>query len=134
MKLIALLKSLPCQVILSGYPSSLYDDLLGEWRSTELQVMNQGGVRTEKLWFNYHIDRVHWASFAGKNFTDRQRIKRKAQRWGKNYQALPNAERLAVLAAMMAVEALEPEAQSTTPVGNPRQQSLPKDDHERHDH
>ena len=69
--------------------------------------MNQGGVRTEKLWFNFAIDRVHWARFAGKNFTDRQRIKRKAQRWGKNYKALPRTERLAVLAAMMAVEALE---------------------------
>ena len=69
--------------------------------------MNQGGVRSEKLWFNFVVDRVHWASFAGKNFTDRQRIKRKAQRWGKNYGAMPKAERLAVLAAMMEVEAQE---------------------------
>ncbi len=106
-ELLELLKSLPCPVILSGYASSLYDDLLRGWRSIELQVMNQGGVRTEKLWFNFVVDRVHWASFAGKNFTDRQRIKRKAQRWGKNYAALPKAERLAVLAAMMEVEALE---------------------------
>jgi len=106
--LLALLKTLPCNVILSGYPSALYDDLLAGWRTTELQVMNQGGVRTEKLWCNFAIDRVHWASLAGKNFTDRQRIKRKAANWGKNYQALPRAERLAVLAAMMAVEAQEP--------------------------
>jgi len=70
--------------------------------------MNQGGVRTEKLWFNFAIARVHWASFAGKNFTDRQRIKRKAANWGRNYQALPRAERLAVMAAMMAIEAQEP--------------------------
>jgi len=101
------LKTLPCHVILSGYASSLYDDLLPGWQSIELQVMNQGGVRSEKLWFNFVVDRVHWASFAGKNFTDRQRIKRKAQRWGKNYGAMPKAERLAVLAAMMEVEAQE---------------------------
>ena len=106
-ELLTLLKSLPCNVILSGYPSTLYDDLLGDWHSLELQVMNQGGVRTEKLWHNYRIDRVHWASFAGKNFTDRQRIKRKAANWGKTYRALPRAERVAVLAAMMAVEAQE---------------------------
>lgn len=104
-ELLALLKTLPCHIIVSGYPSSLYDDLLKAWRVTQLQVMNQGGVRTEKLWFNFAIDRVHWASVAGKNFTDRQRIKRKAQRWGKNYAALPKAERLAVMAAMMEVEA-----------------------------
>ena len=106
-ELLTLLKSLPCNVILSGYPSALYDNLLGEWRSLELQVMNQGGVRTEKLWFNFTPDRVYWASYAGKNFTDRQRVKRKAANWGKRYQALPRAERLAVLAAMMAVEATQ---------------------------
>jgi len=106
-ELLELLKTLPCNVMLSGYPSSLYDDLLTDWRSLELQVMNQGGVRTEKLWFNFTPDRVHWPSYAGKNFTDRQRIKRKAANWGKRFQALPRAERLAVLSAMMAVEAGE---------------------------
>lgn len=106
-ELIGLLKSLPCHIILSGYRSSLYDDLLDQWHTNELQVMNQGGVRTEKLWFNFEIDRLHWASYAGKNFTDRQRIKRKALRWANNYKTMPQAERLAVLAAMMAVEALE---------------------------
>ena len=107
-ELLTLLKSLPCQVILSGYPSTLYDELLDGWRSLELQVMNQAGVRTEKLWFNFTPDRVHWASYAGNNFTDRQRIKRKAANWGKRYAALPRAERVAVLAAMMAVEVQEP--------------------------
>jgi site-specific DNA-adenine methylase len=106
-ELLALLKILPCHVILSGYPSSLYDDWLSEWNTLELQVMNQAGVRTEKLWYNFTIDRVHWASFAGKNFTDRQRIKRKAERWGNNYQSLPKAERLAVLTALLEIEALE---------------------------
>ncbi len=106
-ELLMLLKTLPCNVILSGYPSTLYDDLLEGWHSLELQVMNQGGVRTEKLWHNFQIDRVFWASFAGKNFTDRQRIKRKAANWGNTYQAMPRGERVAVLAAMMAVEAGE---------------------------
>lgn len=104
MTLLGLLESLPCHIILSGYPSVLYDDLLGHWHSLELQAMTRGGPRTEKLWFNYEIDRRYWVSYAGKNFTDRQRIKRKAQRWGQKYQGLPNAERLAVLAAIMEVE------------------------------
>jgi hypothetical protein len=85
----------------------LYDDLLGHWRTIELQAMTRGGPRTEKLWFNYDIDRRYWAGYAGKNFTDRQRIKRKAQRWGQKYRALPNAERLAVLAAIMEEEGSE---------------------------
>jgi DNA adenine methylase len=106
-ELLELIKSLPCSVILSGYPSALYDDLLGQWRTLELQVMNQAGVRTEKLWFNFTPDRVHWPAYAGRNFTHRQSIKRKANSWGRRYQAMPPAERLAVLSSIMAVEAGE---------------------------
>lgn len=112
-ELLELLKTLPCNVILSGYPSALYDERLGGWGSVDLQVMNQGGVRTEKLWFNFTPDRVHWVRYAGKNFTDRQRIKRKAANWGKRYQALARAERLAVLSAIMGVEALETQPRRT---------------------
>jgi site-specific DNA-adenine methylase len=103
-ELLALLKAVPGPVILSGYPSALYDEQLADWRTLELQVMNQAGVRTEKLWFNFTPDRRHWARYAGKNFTDRQRIKRKAESWASRYQAMPRAERLAVLAGLMAVE------------------------------
>lgn len=113
--LLELLKSVPCHVMLSGYPSVLYDEVLSGWRSVEIQVMNQGGVRTEKVWYNFNVDRLHWASYTGRNFTDRQRIKRKAINWGKRYRMLPRGERLAVLAAMMAVEA--DEATSISPEG-----------------
>ncbi len=71
----------------------------------ELQVMNQAGVRTEKLWFNFTPNRVHWPAYAGRNFTHRQSIKRKAENWGRRYKALPYTERLAVLSSIMAVEA-----------------------------
>ena len=54
---------------------------------------------------NFPPERLHWARYAGHNFTDRQRIKRKAERWGRRYAALPVPERFAVLGAMMAVEA-----------------------------
>jgi DNA adenine methylase len=106
-ELLALLKRLPCRVILSGYPSALYDEWLGDWQTLELQVMNQAGVRTEKLWLNFTPERLFWAGYAGRNFTDRQRIKRKAESWARRYQAMPRAERLAVLAGLMAVEAEE---------------------------
>ena len=48
---------------------------------------------------------MHWARYAGKDFTDRQRIKRKAESWARRYRAMPRGERLAVLAGLMAVEA-----------------------------
>ena len=106
-ELLKQLGRLPCPVILSGYPSALYDEWLGDWQTLELQVMNQAGVRTEKLWFNFTPERLFWAGYAGRNFTDRQRIKRKAENWARRYRDLPPAERLAVLAGLMAVEAEE---------------------------
>ena len=116
-RLLDLLKDLPCQVMVSGHPSALYDEMLVGWRSLALQVTTQAQVRTEVVWFNFAPDRVHWASYAGRNFTDRQRIKRKAANWGRRYerlerdravQGLAGGERLAVLAAMMAVDAEDP--------------------------
>jgi len=105
-RLIECLKKLPASVMLSGYPSTLYDELLADWRSLEFQVMTRGGVRTEKLWMNYEADSVHWSTFAGQNFKDRQRIKRKAERWASNYAALPANERIAILAAMLDVHSV----------------------------
>jgi len=84
--------------------------MLDEWHCVALQAMTWGGPRTEQLWYNYDLDRTHWATYAGKDFTDRQRIKRKAARWASNYQRLSPAERLALLAALMAVEAGETDA------------------------
>jgi DNA adenine methylase len=96
----------PASIIVSGYPSRLYDDLLSDWHTVEFQAMTRGGPRTEKLWLNFAPHgSVQWSSFAGANFTDRQRIKRKALRWAENYRALPAGERLAVLAALLEVDA-----------------------------
>ncbi len=103
--LLGILKSLPCQVMVSGYPSRLYDAHLAGWRAREVQVNNQSCVVTEKLWFNFEPGRPHWHSCAGRNFTDRQRIKRNAESWARRYRAMPPGERLAVLAAVLAVEA-----------------------------
>lgn len=102
--LLEILCGLPCKVILSGYPSELYDTTLKDWNSSEIQVMNQAGVRTEKIWFNFEIDRYHWSSYAGKNYTHRQTIRRKAANWAKNYRKMPRHARMAVLAAIMEVE------------------------------
>ena len=103
--LLELLRGLPCQVMVSGHPSALYDEMLSDWRRIALQVTTQGQVRTEVVWFNFPPDRMHWASHAGRNATDRQRIKRKATRWAQRYRNMPTGERLAVISAMLAVEA-----------------------------
>ncbi|HFI3232800.1 TPA: DNA adenine methylase [Escherichia coli] len=106
-RLLACLTSLPenVSVILSGYPSQLYDETLAGWRSMEFQAMTRGGVRTEKIWMNYGEGRAYSHAFAGKDYNDRSRIKRKVERWRAKYAALPPAERLAIMAALNEVDA-----------------------------
>lgn len=115
-RLVAALRAAPALVILSGYPSDLYDGLLPDWRHVEFQVMTRGGPRTERLWFNFPAGKVQWARYAGSGFTDRQRIKRKAERWAAHYRRLAAGERLAVLSAVLAEESqvADPDA----PIGN----------------
>lgn len=90
-------------VIVSGYPSDLYAGELAGWRTFTFQAMTRGGPRTEQVWLSFPAGDVQHARFAGRDFTDRQRIKRKAARWQAMYRELPPGERLAVLAAILAV-------------------------------
>ncbi|HDS7794168.1 TPA: DNA adenine methylase [Raoultella ornithinolytica] len=105
-RLLMCLRDLPdnVSVILSGYPSELYDRTLPSWRSSEFQAMTRGGVRTEKIWMNYPEGAAYSHAFAGKDYNDRYRIKRKAQRWKEKFAALPPAERLAIMVALAEVE------------------------------
>lgn len=89
------------KVMLSGYPSKLYDENLQGWYAIEFQVMTRGGPRTEKLWMSEKFDKAHSDAFAGKNFTDRQRIKRKAARWAANFKKLSPQEKAAILGAII---------------------------------
>ncbi|EQB0888223.1 DNA adenine methylase [Raoultella ornithinolytica] len=105
-RLLMCLRDLPdnVSVILSGYPSDLYDHQLASWRSKEFQAMTRGGVRTEKIWMNYPEGHAYSHTFAGKDYNDRYRIKRKAQRWKDKFASLPPAERLAIMVALAEVE------------------------------
>lgn len=105
-RLLQCLCSMPenVSVIVSGYPSFVYDNALQGWRSREFQAMTRGGVRTEKIWMNYPEGAAYSHTFAGKDYNDRYRIKRKAQRWKNKFAALPPAERLAIMAALGEVE------------------------------
>lgn len=100
-RLLNCLLLLPARIIISGYPSALYAEHLDGWRTFTFQAMTRGGPRTEQVWMNFAAGDVAHASYAGRNFTDRQRIKRKAARWAAMYRELSPGERLAVLAAIL---------------------------------
>lgn len=52
---------------------------------------------------NYPEGRAYSHAFAGKDYNDRYRIKRKAQRWKEKFAALPPAERMAIMVALTSV-------------------------------
>lgn len=101
-RLLDILKSLPCMVMISGYGSALYDEVLKDWNTITYQAMTRGGTQaTEWLWFNYpHPTALHDYRYLGADYRERERIKRKKQRWINKLTDMPLLERQALLSAM----------------------------------
>jgi hypothetical protein len=101
-RLLKILTALPCKVMLSGYDSPLYTDALKDWQRINYQTMTRGGrVATEWLWFNYPKPQaLHDYRYLGEDFRERERIKRKKQRWVKRLKSMPTRERYALLSAI----------------------------------
>lgn len=100
--LLSVLKGLPCKIMISGYWSPLYDKLLAGWHVQTFEAVTRGGsLATEYLWMNYpQPTRLHDYRYLGDNFRERERIKRKKQRWLKRLQGMPVLERQAILSAI----------------------------------
>ena len=96
------LKGLPCMVMLSGYWTALYGAALRDWHVLSFQAMTRGGrMATEYLWRNYPAPlALHDYRYLGEDFRERERIKRKKQRWVHRLQTMPMLERQALLAAI----------------------------------
>lgn len=93
--------------ILSGYRNAIYDDAarLNGWRTIDFQAMTRRGLRTETVWFNYDIPaRLASYDYVGRDFRERERIKRKVNRWIERLKQLPAIERAALLSAMQDLE------------------------------
>lgn len=105
--LLTLLKQLPCPVALSGYWSALYAAELASWRSITFQTVKRSGeLTTEWLWMNYPAPlELHDYRYLGQDFRERERIKRKRERWKARLRSLPELERHALFAAIAEVRA-----------------------------
>jgi len=100
-ELLEFINGLDCFVMLSGYESKLYSELLDpkKWHKFTFNAMTRAGVRTEALWCNFNPEDYikHDYSYIGKNFRERERIKRKSNRWINNLDKLPPDERNFIL-------------------------------------
>lgn len=99
--LLALLCSLPCMVVLTHYPHPLYRSSLAGWRVESYLAVTRGGtVREENIWMNFEPPAaLHDYSQLGRDFRERERIRRKIARQALRLAKLPPLECAAVIAA-----------------------------------
>ena len=78
-RLLEIVRLLPCKVLVSGYPSQLYDVQLREWNTRTFPAKTHSGVRLEQLWFNYDPPKcLHDTRYLGADFRKRQNFRRRA--------------------------------------------------------
>jgi hypothetical protein len=105
-RLLRLLRSLPCMVLLSGYHSELYARELRRWNTVSYQSMTRRGAAVEFLWFNYSAPvALHDYRFLGADRREREYLKRKKQRWLARLERMNPLERQALLGALAEVPA-----------------------------
>lgn len=112
--LLELVRQLPCPVAISGYWSEMYARELASWRTVTFMTTKRSGARAEEwLWMNYPTPlELHDYRYLGDDYRERERIKRKRERWAERLRRQPDQERYALLAAISEVRAEQ------SPVGN----------------
>ena len=102
-ELLRLLNVLPCNVLISGYWSNLYESYLHHWRHETFTARTRSGSKaTEYIWMNYpKPDNLHDYRFLGDSYRDRERIRRRTQRWKDNLETMPPVERNALLHSLI---------------------------------
>lgn len=104
-ELLAVLAALPCAVMVSGYDSELYRCTLEHrhgWRRHEFMAHTRGGMRREVVWFNFEPPaELHDPRYVGDNYRERERIKRKRDRWRRRFAAMTPGERQTILEALL---------------------------------
>lgn len=96
LRLLEALQKLPCRVVISGYASDLYDECLTGWNSLTYPAKAHDGIRQEKIWFNFDPPaRLHDSRYLGRDFRERQTIKRRLHRLQRRISTLsPQEQRL----------------------------------------
>lgn len=100
-KLLDVLTTLPCMVMISGYDSALYEARLTGWRKETFPAKTHVDVREECVWMNFPPPTtLHDPSFLGDTFRDRQTIRRRHDRIVDKFDRMDVVERDHVLAML----------------------------------
>lgn len=100
-ELLYALKQMSCMVMISGYRSKLYDAKLRNWTRIDYKAVTRQGMVDEALWMNFDPPKeLHDYRYLGDNFRERERIKRKKERWKNRLEKMDRLERLALMDAL----------------------------------
>jgi DNA adenine methylase len=126
-RLLGILKTITAPVAIAGYASSLYAKELAGWRQICYPAMTRGGrMATECVWMNFpEAVALHDYRYLGANRTERQRIKRKRQRWEARLERMPILERQALLAALQGSQIYLPPSADADISGYARDEGSP---------
>lgn len=87
-------QKLKCNCMIIHPACELYDITLQYWRSVQIKIRYNRKTSIEKLYMNYGpVQTLQTSKYLGKDCWDRQRIKRKAQRFIDKGMSIPFPER-----------------------------------------
>ena len=85
--------------MISGYKSTLYEELLEDWNIYSFQAACHHGIATEYIWMNYPSPmELHDYRYLGDTFRERERLKKIKETWIKRFRSMSILERQAILA------------------------------------
>lgn len=106
--LLSLLNSLTSKVIISGYPSNLYDEMLAGWHCRSYAAVTHRGVVRECAWTNFEPGPIlHDYRYVGSGFRERERFRRRS---GSLARQLCEADELELNAALASLAEARPDA------------------------
>jgi hypothetical protein len=94
-KLLKTMLPIDANIMISTRQNDLYDEHLKDWRKETFNTLtHRGRPATEIIYMNYPPPAIlHQYDYLGEGYIDRQRIKRKVDRFQEKIQALPAYER-----------------------------------------
>lgn len=93
-RLLDVLTTLPCKVMLSGYDNEFYRARLSDWRKVSFTAKTHVGVREECVWLNFPQEtQLHDARYLGDTFRERQSTQRRQERLRSRIERMSPIER-----------------------------------------
>jgi len=97
-RLVGVVQRLPCRVLVSGYEGEPYASGLSTWRVVRYRTRHHRGTVEECLWANYPEPvELHDWRYWGRDYRQREKVRRLVSRWVARWSRLPVPVRQAVL-------------------------------------